>query len=99
MKIRIMKISSNDNILDVLNVNVGIDDHYIYPLDIHDPRNWGILDYITTRYILIEKWHVKELNWVMERLLKKNGSFTLTYIVFVVNYSWSLMFLFYYVLT
>jgi hypothetical protein len=34
-------INDHDNVLDVSNVDVGIDDHFFSPLDIYDPRIWG----------------------------------------------------------
>jgi len=46
-------INDYDNVLDVSNVDVGIDDHFFSPLDIYDPRNWGILD-AKMRHILIK---------------------------------------------
>lgn len=51
----------NDNVFYASNVDVGIDDHFIYPLDIYDPRNWGILDAKTIN-ILIENGLLE--NWI-----------------------------------
>jgi len=32
-------INDHDIVLDASNINVGIDDHFIPPFDIYDPRN------------------------------------------------------------
>lgn len=48
----------NDNVLDASNVDVGINDHFIPPLDTYDPRNCGIFD-ANIRDILIEKGPIK----------------------------------------
>jgi hypothetical protein len=32
-------VDVNDNVLDASNIDVGIDDHFISPLDIYVPRN------------------------------------------------------------
>jgi hypothetical protein len=51
-------VNDNDNVLDVSNVDLGTDDHFISPLDIYNPRNWDILD-AKMRYILIKKGYWK----------------------------------------
>lgn len=48
-----------NSILDVSNVDVGTDDHFILTLDIYDPINRGILD---AKNILIEKASIRKLN-------------------------------------
>lgn len=53
--------NDHDNVFDVSNIDVGIDDHFISPLDLYDPRNWDILD-AKRRHMLIKKGPIEELN-------------------------------------
>jgi len=43
-------INDCDNVLDGLNVDADIDDHFIPPLDIYVPINIGILDAKTKHF-------------------------------------------------
>jgi len=54
-------IDDNDNVLNTSNIDVGINDHFIIPLNIYNPRNYGILN-AKTRNIVIEKVPIVELN-------------------------------------